>query len=211
MSPRSIRRAAERKAAKLARKAGKLQSTEQAAPTRAEINRANAAHSTGPRSSEGKLASSRNSLKHGLASGQLIIPGEDPAAFESLLQDLLEDHQPVNTSEELLVREMAQSYWLMQRALALQNECFTPDGIDEKRLALFLRYQTTHERVFHKALNTLIRLQKEHRKENRGFVLQQSASPSRELGFVSQNQPSNASEAGFVSQNAPPGLAAEAA
>ncbi|HTU47065.1 MAG TPA: hypothetical protein VMF91_18535 [Bryobacteraceae bacterium] len=212
MSPRSIRRAAERKARKEARKAEKLQSTHQpAAPTRAEINRANAAHSTGPQSPEGKLASSRNSLKHGLASGQLIIPGEDPAAFESLLQDLLEDHQPANTTEGLLVREMAQSHWLMQRALKLQNDCFTESGIDEKRLALFLRYHTTHERAFHKALNILIRLQKDRRKENRGFVSQHSDSPNLELGFVSQNRLSNAPGAGFVSQNAPPPLMVEAA
>ncbi|MGA8027020.1 MAG: hypothetical protein WB992_07730 [Bryobacteraceae bacterium] len=36
---------------------------------RAEINRQNAQHSTGPRSADGKTASSHNSLKHGLASG----------------------------------------------------------------------------------------------------------------------------------------------
>jgi hypothetical protein len=43
------------------------------ASKRSEINGANAAHSTGPRTPTGKLASSRNSLKHGLASGTFII------------------------------------------------------------------------------------------------------------------------------------------
>ncbi len=57
---------------------------------RVETNRANAKLSTGPRSITGKLASSRNST----ASGQLIIPGEDPEAFESLLSDLLQDLNP---------------------------------------------------------------------------------------------------------------------
>ncbi|MBV9157656.1 MAG: hypothetical protein JO097_15430, partial [Acidobacteriaceae bacterium] len=69
---------------------------------RAEINRQNAQHSTGPCSIQGKLASSRNSLKHGLASGTLIIAGEDPAAFAALLSDLSDEHQPANTTEELL-------------------------------------------------------------------------------------------------------------
>src|SRR5581483_7260974 len=73
---------------------------------RAEINRANSQHSTGPRSLQGKLASSRNSIKHGLAPGQMIIPGEDTAAFEALLGALLEEHQPANPTEELLIQEL---------------------------------------------------------------------------------------------------------
>ncbi|MBV8865023.1 MAG: hypothetical protein JO210_06430 [Acidobacteriaceae bacterium] len=161
---------------------------------RTEINRANAQHSTGPRSPIGKLASSRNSLRHGLASGTLIIPNEDPAAFEALQNALLEEHQPAEETERLLVIEMAQSWWLTQRAIRLQNECFTENGIDPARLALFLRYQTTHERAFHKALNTLISLQKDRRKSQSGFV---SQSPE----FVRQNPPSPSSEFGFVSQN----------
>ncbi len=118
--------------------------------TRTDINRANAQHSSGPRSPEGKLASSRNSLKHGLASAQPIIPGEDRAEFEALLSGLLDEHQPASATEDLLVRELAQSWWLAQRALRLQNECFTEKGVDEKRLSLFLRYQATHDRAFHK-------------------------------------------------------------
>ncbi len=165
---------------------------------RAEINRANAQYSTGPRTPVGKLASSRNSLKHGLASGEMIIPGEDPAVFEALLRDLLEDHQPAAASEELLVKEMAQSWWLTQRALRFQNECFTENGVDEKRLALFLRYQTTHDRAFHKALNTLTRLkQSRARQQAIGFVSQR---PAVQLQFVRQNDPI-APETGFVPQN----------
>ncbi len=152
---------------------------------RAQINRQNARHSTGPRSSAGKLASSRNSLKHGLASGQLIIPGENSFAFESLRHDLMNDHQPANPTEELLVHEMAQAYWLTQRAIRLQNDCFTEDGIDEKRLALFLRYQSTHERRFHKALSALLKLKKDRRKAHSGFVSHRAANVSESDGFVS--------------------------
>ena len=162
---------------------------------RAEINRRNAQRSTGPKTGEGKLASSRNSLKHGLASGEMIIPGEDPAAFEVLLHELLEEHQPSNSTEELLINQMAQSYWLMQRAIRLQNECFTDSGVDEKRLSLFLRYQATHHRAFHKALAALTTLQKGARSQAtpvRGFV-SKHATPEdppkpADLGFVSQTQ-----------------------
>ncbi|MGI9070389.1 MAG: hypothetical protein ACR2JB_03420 [Bryobacteraceae bacterium] len=93
--------------------------------------------STGPRTRAGKLASSGNSLKHGLAAPRLIIPGEDPSAFEALLADLLAEHQPATPTEELVVHEIAQSWWLTQRALRLQNECFTAEGVDQKRLSLF--------------------------------------------------------------------------
>jgi len=170
---------------------------------RAEANRANAQLSTGPRSAIGKLASSRNSTKHGLASGQLIIPGEDPTEFESLLTDLLNDRQPVGNAEELLVTEMAQSHWLAQRAIRLQNGCFTENGVDEKGLSLFLRYFTTHNRAFYKALAELQRLQKERQKAERGFVSQTATSTAPTHGFVSQKRRSAASKGEFARQNDP--------
>ncbi len=170
---------------------------------RAEANRANAKLSTGPRSTIGKFNSSRNSTKHGLASGQLIIPGEDPIEFESLLTDLLNDRQPVGDTEELLVTEMAQSHWLAQRAIRLQNGCFTENGVDEKSLSLFLRYFTTHNGAFHKALADLQRLQKERKKAERGFVSQTATSTAPTDGFVSQKRASAGGEGEFARQNDP--------
>ncbi len=226
---RTQRRDAERKAAKLARKAeqalgAQIGFVSQNAPSpanapapshdrnverRREINRANAQHSTGPRSAHGKLASSRNSLKHGLASGELIIPGEDRAAFEALLNDLLEEHRPANPTEELLVNEIAQAYWLAQRAIHFQNQCFTESGVDDNRLSLFLRYQTTHDRRFHKALNTLIRLRRGRASpagkvavvpQDTRFVPQKIAAATALPEFVPQNALPLRPESGFVSQ-----------
>ncbi len=136
--------------------------------------------STGPRTSTGKATSSRNSFKHGLASGQLIIPGEDAAEYEALLNALLDEHQPANPTEEMLVRELAQSYWLMQRAMAMQTNCFTADGVDTKQLAVFLRYHTTYERAFHRALNVLLRIKKDRFRQ---FVSQSRLASKQ---FVSQ-------------------------
>ncbi len=133
--------------------------------------------STGPRSATGKATSSRNSFKHGLASGQIVVPGEDPAAFDALLADLIADHAPANCTEELLVHEMAQSYWLKQRAARLQNSCFEKGEVDGKQLALFLRYRTTYERAFHKALDMLIKLKKQRESANRQFVSQKAPKP----------------------------------
>ncbi|MGA8027019.1 MAG: hypothetical protein WB992_07725 [Bryobacteraceae bacterium] len=98
----------------------------------------------------------------------------------------MDEHQPQNPTENLLIHDMAQSHWLTQRALRLQNECFTADGVDQKSLTLYLRYYTTHERAFHKALNTLMKLKKERM---RGFVPQSAHVTRKNSGFVPQNQP----------------------
>jgi hypothetical protein len=101
---------------------------------------------------------------------------------------LLDEHQPANPTEQILVQEIARSYWLTQRAIRFQNQCFTSEGVDEKRLALFLRYQTTHDRAFQKALNTLIRLKKQC---PIGFVSQTEPRSQKTLGFVSQTGQKN--------------------
>src|SRR6185437_16969953 len=84
-------------------------------------------------------------------------------------------HNPETPTETLLVESMVQHYWLQQRALRLQSLCFDDAGVcnAEKELGLYLRYQTTHERAFHKSLNTLLKLRAEKRKAEIGFVSQQ--------------------------------------
>lgn len=167
--------------------------------SRIEANRLNAQRSTGPRTDTGKLASSRNALKHGLSTGTMLIPGEDASEFETLRDTLRREHQPADATEQILVDQLAQSHWLLQRAIRFQNECFTAEGVDERRLALFLRYGSAHERAFHKALNALLRLKKERRK---AVAPPAKHRPAPEDGFVSQNESSRSATppaAGFVS------------
>ncbi len=142
--------------------------------TQAQVaaNQANAQHSTGPKSDTGKAISCQNNFRHGFAGAFRVISSENAGEFNHLVQQLTEEHQPVTPTETLLVTEMAQSWWLRTRALTLQNTCFT-DSIDEKQLALYLRYQTTNERAFHKSLNDLLKLRAEKRKAEIGFESQQ--------------------------------------
>jgi hypothetical protein len=72
----------------------------------------------------------------------------------------------------VLVEKLARHYWFGQRALILQSACFEGPAIDEKKLALFLRYQSQHDRAFHKALADLLKLRKEKRQEEIGFESQ---------------------------------------
>ena len=141
--------------------------------SRAEINRANAQHSTGPKTPEGKAASSENSFKHGVYSSQLVIPGEDPAALDALKADLRAEHQPVNTTEEILVNEIAEHYWRIRRYRAMEPKLFDTDDPEKlhvaftKLLPVLQRVLTAAERGLNKSLTALRQLQKD-----RGFVPQ---------------------------------------
>jgi hypothetical protein len=149
--------------------------------TQAQIaaNQANAQLSTGPKTEEGKAASSRNHLSHGLTyrGGMFILlPWEDAREYDQLVVDLKSEHRPTSRTEMILVERMAQHHWLRDRAGLLQSNCFAEDGsVDEKRLALYLRYQTTHERAFHQCLNDLLKLRAEKRKADIGFESQKRA------------------------------------
>jgi hypothetical protein len=135
-------------------------------------NQENAQLSTGPVTEEGKAISSRNNFRHGLASSQLLIPGEDPAEYQALLDSYLAEHNPATPTETALVVGLAQHEWLGDRALNFQNLCFTGPEVDQKQLNLFIRYESTHRRAYDKCLNNLLKLRKEKRQEQIGFESQ---------------------------------------
>lgn len=82
---------------------------------RAEVNRTNALHSTGPKTPEGKAASSRNALRHGLLSRENLLRWEDPAAFEEFRAVLLEALAPVGALEDLLSERIIGCAWRLRR------------------------------------------------------------------------------------------------
>jgi hypothetical protein len=167
--------------------------------TRAEINRSNAQNSTGPRSSEGKINSSRNSFKHGLYSKQLVTGAEEAAELDALKADLRDQHQPVNDTEEILVNEMAEQFWRIRRARRYEAMLLDKNDTILTHLTAIQRMMTSAERGFHKALTALRQLQKD-----RGFVPQNRESSAS--GFVpqssidQQNHECQRAATGFVSQ-----------
>jgi len=88
---------------------------------RAEINRANAQFSTGPKSAEGKQKSSLNSLRHGLTGQIVVMPDEDLAAYERHLQSFTDHLKPVGPIESNLVQALADCSWRLNRAAAFEN------------------------------------------------------------------------------------------
>jgi hypothetical protein len=93
-------------------------------------NRENAKKSTGPRTAEGKTASSRNGLKHGLAANKHILPDQDPNEFLALLQDLRNTFRPVGEGEERLVLRIAANQWRLDRAFPIEAGIYRDRFLD---------------------------------------------------------------------------------
>jgi low affinity Fe/Cu permease len=139
-------------------------------------NQSNAQHSSGPKTAAGKAIVAQNNFRHGFTGAFRVLPWENQDDYRALQLALQNEHQPATQTEELLVETMAHSYWLRKRALILQNTCFTgesPTCCNEKELALYIRYQNTHDRAFHRALNDLLKLRAAKRKQEIGFESQE--------------------------------------
>jgi hypothetical protein len=136
--------------------------------TSAEQRRANAQFSTGPKTTEGKVASSQNNFKHGLYSKQLVLPCESAADLDALKLDLRSEHQPANTTEEILVNEMAEHYWRIKRARLFESKTLNT-SLDIPALNAAHRLMSSAERGFHKALKTLREMQKQRGFESQTF------------------------------------------
>ena len=80
-----------------------------------EANRRNALQSTGPKTPEGKAASSMNNLRHGLRAATVVLPNENNDAFVQLCDDLESQWQPHGPTERFYLEQMAASQWKLAR------------------------------------------------------------------------------------------------
>ena len=89
------------------------------------VRGANAQFSTGPRTEKGKRRSSLNAFRHGLT-GQIVIhAAEDQRAFQKHCDDIRGSLAPVGALETTLAQFIAEDYWRLNRARALENAVFT--------------------------------------------------------------------------------------
>ena len=84
-------------------------------------NRANAQHSTGPSSPEGKLKSSHNAVKTGLTGRTILLPTDDAAAYENFVEILKRKYQPYDAYEKHLVQSIADTEWRLLRIPTLES------------------------------------------------------------------------------------------
>ena len=65
-----------------------------------------------------------NALKHGAFSEVLILPGEDPEAFEKLKQRLFAEYNVSGCSEESTMTSIAKTMWQLQRLRVYEHVQF---------------------------------------------------------------------------------------
>ncbi len=148
---------------------------------RASINRANSAHSTGPRTESGKQRSSQNALSHGLTARTAVLPTEDPEAYQRHIQQFLDEYAPATPTETQLVHEIANTAWRLNRIPFLEAELLSRatnppteqaaidfDIVDAHRaLATLGLHGSRLSRQFQKALEQLLDIQDERRRLER--------------------------------------------
>ena len=130
--------------------------------------------STGPRTDAGKAISSMNSLKHGLTSRRVVLPGENQADFDRLHSQLLADHAPAGALETELVAEIAACLWRLQRARLYESTVLETSSFElfvshtqAKGFETLLRYMGAIERQLNRAIVRLREAQTERRKSAR--------------------------------------------
>jgi len=147
MTARSIRREAERKANKLARKAAAHVVPSEAAalseeldwldpneccesahaeisPARLAANRANAQFSTGAKTSDGKSKSCLNAVKTALTGRTVLLPTDDAVEYERHLHAYEKELAPVGQLESDLAQSIADTMWRLKRIPALEMAIF---------------------------------------------------------------------------------------
>jgi hypothetical protein len=98
-------------------------------PAKVEANQNNSTSSTGPKTARGKKNSSRNAIKHGLLTKELLVTTgagkENKAELDALIAGMWDSRKPVGMAEELLLQEIVDSYWRSKRALRSERGAVT--------------------------------------------------------------------------------------
>ena len=199
---------------------------------RVVTNRTNAQHSTGPKTPEGKAASSQNAARHHLTSKQVVIPGEDPAEYDAHRTSLIADLKPANAVESDLVEELAAGSWRLKRAHRIETAILTeiaagspdPDAAiaksfleRPKELDRLVRYMTSIERAYWRVFKKLEAIQRARREQEHQAAIEQAyldslkqgkQTPEPPVGFVSQSTETTPEVAIAAGQNLTPLLAA---
>ncbi len=95
-------------------------------------NRQNALRSTGPKTEEGKRASSSNATKHGLDSSAVLIRGfECPDEWETHLEDIRHSLGPVGHLETTLADRIALYLWRLRRVAAAAAQTVAASPVEK--------------------------------------------------------------------------------
>lgn len=149
-------------------------------PLQIAASRANGAKSKGPVTVQGKFNSARNRLRHALLARTIVLEDEAKERFRELLDALMEEYHPATTTQVMLIETMAIARWRLlriwtlqkislEREMAMQDPSLGPPEVlatlafaksaHTPEPELLLRYETTYDRQFTRALKALRALQ----------------------------------------------------
>jgi hypothetical protein len=89
-----------------------------------QANRLNALKSTGPRTEEGKRASRRNAVRHGLTAETVIDGLEDSEDYRGFEAAIIADYDAETAVERELVLRLASLLWRLRRIIAIETDLF---------------------------------------------------------------------------------------
>ncbi len=159
-----------------------------------EANQANALRSTGPKTEAGKAISSRNALRHGLTATTALLPDEDPAEFQSLLDAMLRDFNPYDATESSLIYELADCQWRLRRAGRYEAKILSADIPDFKALNNMSLHAARIKRQFSA---TLKELETRHAANSEARVAQLKRAETISRADRILHRPSTLAEHGF--------------
>ena len=102
-------------------------------------NRRNAKKSTGPCTPQGKAVVSKNGLKHGFSSDQIVIKSEDRAQFDLHRSQMIEELAPDTPVESYLADRIVKLSWKLQRVDYIQNQ--TIDALAAPKTGPLAKFQ----------------------------------------------------------------------
>ena len=125
-------------------------------------NQANAKHSTGPVTPEGKTRASQNATALGLFSASAFIRPDERETYREFRADWNARLVPDGPLEETLVGELVQAAWRLRRCTLLETaaqDATTPAEELDRIQASIDRARTTAQRALQRNLNELRRIQ----------------------------------------------------
>jgi hypothetical protein len=158
-------------------------------------NRANAQHSTGPKTEEGKQRSRLNASRHKLTGQVTTMTPEDRVAHDAFSAGLIKSMAPEGELELQLAQRIATDSWRLNRASAIEDNIFAlglfrgPNDLDieqaelhaamtaartfmreAKAIELLTLYEQRLNRSIHKNLATLQALQTTRKAEQKAAL-----------------------------------------
>jgi len=149
-------------------------------PTDSQIsaNRSNSQHSTGPRTEQGKAASSRNALTHGLfTTRDFVQPGEEDA-FDEMAATYRAELNPQTLLEETYVAAIISATWRLHRCSKVEAGMGGFFGLDLMEDRVGLPIQTSVDRARAQSFNILRRSTTELRRLQTDRVLRHQLAAS---------------------------------